>query len=91
MASRNVGLQKPSHPTPTGGGSSDRLAYRDIPAKTGGAEAPPSELPKTGSKNDEAAGSAGKLRLSSQEGTRDANLGHTFFDVDLCELYPLRS
>jgi hypothetical protein len=67
MASRNVGLQKLTHSTPIEGGSSDRLAYRDIPAKTGGAEAPPSELPKTGSKNDEAADSAGKLRLSSQE------------------------
>lgn len=67
MASRTFSLQKLTHPLPNGGGSSNGLEDREPPARTGGAEAPPSEPPKTGDENDEAAGSAVKLRLSSQE------------------------
>ena len=51
--------------------------------ETGGAEAPSSELPKTGSKNDEAAGSAEKLRLSSQCLHETPISAISFFDVDL--------
>ena len=85
MASKNFSLQKLTHPTPIGGGSSNGLAYREILAKTGGAEAPPSEPPKTGGKNDEAAGSAGKLRLSSQNLHETPISATPFFDVDLRE------
>ena len=51
--------------------------------KTGGAEAPPSEPPKTGSRNDEAAGSAEKLRLSSQRLYERPISAISFFDVGL--------
>ena len=66
MASKNFSLQKLTHPSPSGGGSSNGLDYRETLDETGGAEAPPFEPPKTGGRNDEAAGSAEKLRLSSQ-------------------------
>ena len=46
MASKKCGLQKLPYPLPNGGGSSDRLEDRALLAKTGGAEAPPSEPPK---------------------------------------------
>lgn len=75
MASRNVGLQKLTHPTPTGGGSSDRLAYRDIPAKTGGAEAPPSEPPKLEAKMMKPQILRENCGFRRRKGTRDANLG----------------
>jgi hypothetical protein len=86
MASKNFSLQKLTHPLLNEGGSSDGLADREILAKTGGAEAPPSEPPKTGGRNDEAAGSAGKLRLSSQNLLGLLNPATSFFGVGLREL-----
>ena len=74
---------KTDAPETNQGGSSNGLVYREILAKTGGAEAPPSEPPKTGSKNDEAAGSAGKLRLSSQNLHERPISAISFFDVGL--------
>ena len=44
----------------------ERVGLPGNSCETGGAEAPPFEPPKTGGKNDEAADSAEKLRLSSQ-------------------------
>ena len=81
MASKDVDLQKPTHPTPIGGGSSIGLAYRDILAETGRAEALPSEPPKTGGTNEKAAGPAGKLRLSSQDVSGTPIPITPFFDV----------
>ena len=86
MASKNFSLQKLTHPLPNGGGSSNGLVDREILAKTGGAKAPPSEPPKTGGENDEAAGSAVRLRLSSQNLLGLPNPATPFFDVDLREV-----
>ena len=83
MASKCCGLQKPPRPLSneaaarTGWSTGNRLR------KTGGAEAPPSEPPKTGGKNDEAAGPAEKLRLSSQRLHERPISATPFFDVDL--------
>lgn len=76
-------LQKPPHPSPSGGGSSNGLDYRETLDETGGAEAPPFEPPKTGGENDEAADSAKRLRLSSQCLHESPISAISFFDVDL--------
>jgi hypothetical protein len=65
---QQFGLHKPPHPTPIGGGSSNRLAYRELLAQTGEPFGSLLEPPKNGGTNDEAAKSLRRnLRLSSQQ------------------------
>ncbi len=78
-ASRDSGLQKPPPPTPMEGGSSNGLAYRAAPAGTGEPKGSPSEPPKTGGTDNEAADSAEETTAFVVEQQRDANPGHAFF------------
>ena len=78
-----VRFAKTAAPETNQGRQLERVGLPGTLAKTGGAEAPTSELPKTGSKNDEATGSAEKLRLSSQRLHERPISATPFFDVDL--------
>jgi hypothetical protein len=67
MASKGFGLHQPPHPTPIGGGSSNRLAYREPACANRRASRLPARAAKKGGTNDKAAESLRRnLRLSSQ-------------------------
>jgi hypothetical protein len=83
MASIGFDLQQPPHPTPIGGGSSNRLAYREPACANRRASRLPVRAAKTGGTNNEAAESLRRnLRLASQRVTRDANPDHALFGRD---------
>lgn len=66
---------------PIGGGGSNGLVYRVLPADAGGPRGPPPEPPKTGGTSEEAAGSADKkpCGFRYREHKRETNPGHAFF------------
>jgi len=77
-ASKQFDLHKPPHPTPIGGGSSNRLAYRELLAQTGEPRGSLFEPPKLGHKRKSRRVSAEESAAFVAAVTRDANPDHAF-------------